>query len=134
MSKGTDKNADKRDHRIPKIKIFDDCIAIIPANNVIFIDELLAYLPICKSTFYEYFPEGSDFSDRIKEEIFRNRVIKKAEIREKWKNSDNASTSICLYKLLATKNELDIINDANNPQNIIDKENRTVHITVGQKE
>jgi len=92
--------------------LFAEAKKAIVENDVIFFDELVAYLPLCKTSLYAHFPAASDEMNVLKGLIGENRVSKKRDLRKKWMNSDNASTQICLYKLMSTAEERDILTDS----------------------
>lgn len=94
-----------------KKKILEKAKLVIEKESVIFIEELVAYLPISKTTLYEFFPVGSDELDMLKSLIDANKTKTKADLRRKWKVSDNATLNIALYKLTATKEEHDLLAD-----------------------
>ena len=45
------------------------------------------------------------YADFIKEELEKNRVAIKANLRKKWYDSDNATLQIALMKLISTDDE-----------------------------
>ena len=75
--------------------------------KLIWIEEVLSYLPCSKQTFYDH---GLDKLDTIKAAILKNRTDLKVGMRKKWYDSDNATTQIALYKLIGTDDESDRIN------------------------
>jgi len=80
----------------------EKALEAIKEHDIIFIDELVAYLPCSKSTFYEH---KLDKSDELKEAIEKKRTETKQTLRKKWKDSDNATLQMGLYKLLASDPE-----------------------------
>jgi len=79
----------------------------IAKYKLIWIEEVLSYLPCSKQTFYDH---GLDKVDTIKAAILKNRNDLKVGLRKKWYESDNATTQIALYKLIGTDDESDRIN------------------------
>lgn len=75
----------------------------IKEHGLIFIEEVISYLPCASSTFYDHELEKSE---AIKEAINFNKVSKKAKLRKNWEHSENATLNISLYKLLANEEEL----------------------------
>ena len=75
--------------------------------KLIWIEEIVSYLPRSKQTFYDH---GLDKLDTIKDAILKNRNDLKVGLRKKWYESDNATTQIALYKLIGTDDESDRIN------------------------
>ena len=75
--------------------------------KLIWIEEIVSYLPCSKQTFYDH---GLDKLDTIKDAILKNRNDLKVGLRKKWYESENATTQIALYKLIGTDEESDRIN------------------------
>jgi hypothetical protein len=75
----------------------------IKEHGLVFIEEVVSFLPCSKPTFYEH---GLNESNAIKEAIEYNKVSKKAKLRKNWEHSENATLNISLYKLLANEEEL----------------------------
>lgn len=94
-----------------KQEILEQCREIIPTEGVIFVEELVAWLPISKTTLYEMFPPKSNELDELKGLINQNKIKTKTMLRRKWANTDNATLNIALYKLTATKEEHDLLAD-----------------------
>lgn len=88
-----------------KDKLFEQALQIAKDKRLIFIDEIVAYLPISRETFYTYWPLGSDNLDKIKRVINDNKIEIKQGLREKWYESDNATLQMALYKLTAREEE-----------------------------
>lgn len=74
--------------------------------NILFITDLVAFLPISRATFYNY---GLDKLDILKEEIDNNRIRTKQALRAKWANSKSPALQIALYRMIATKEEKEAI-------------------------
>jgi hypothetical protein len=98
-----------------KQDLINQSVEVIKQNDIIFIEELISYLPCSSKTFYNY--ELHNLQS-IKEQIEKNRVMKKVELRAKWYKSENATLQIALYKLLATTEEYSkLTNSYSNQQN-----------------
>lgn len=89
-------------------KLVQKCLEIIKEKTILFITDLVAYLPISRATFYNY---GLDKLDILKDAIEKNRIVAKQGCRAKWYNSDNATLQIALYKLIATDEERNILSN-----------------------
>lgn len=89
-------------------KLVQMCLDIIknPNINILFITDLVAFLPISRATFYNY---GLDKLDTLKEEIENNRIKTKQALRAKWANSKSPALQIALYRMIATKEEKEAI-------------------------
>lgn len=77
-------------------------LKVIKEHNLIFIEDVVAYLPCSKPTFYAH---SLNESDELKELLEQNKIRTKTELREKWYESSNATLQMALYKLLATQQE-----------------------------
>ena len=95
-----------------KNEIFERAKEILKKDvDVVFIEDVAIEIGISKTTFYEYFPPKSDELNEIKELILINRSTTKKFLRNKWKDSDNATLNVCLYKLLSTEEERELLSD-----------------------
>lgn len=83
-------------------KLEEQALQAIKDNNLFFINDLTAYLPCSRQTFYTL---GLDKLDTIKDALENNRLKTKNGLRSKWYKSDNATMTVALYKLLADDNE-----------------------------
>ena len=88
-----------------KLELFNQAKRVTQENNLFFVDDIIAYLPCSKSTFYEFYPDGSDELDKLKGILESNRVILKVGMRKKWNDSDNATLQLSLMKLVCTDDE-----------------------------
>ena len=77
----------------------------IKEHGLYFIEDVVAYLPCSKPTFYEHFPNESNDYKSIVELLEENRINDKVSMRKKWKDSDNATLQMGLMKLLSTDEE-----------------------------
>jgi len=102
--------------------IFEKAKNIAKEKQLIWIYEIIAYLPVSESTFYEYFPGNSEKLEGIKEILEDNKVEIKSELRRKWRDSDNPTLQIALYRLTSESEEHKKLN-----QSYVD------HTTGGEK-
>jgi len=86
-------------------KIFEQSKSVIKKHGLFFIEDVVAYLPIAKKTFYEYFPLESNESNTLKELLETNKITVKVAIREKLQKGNRAAELIALYKLICTDDE-----------------------------
>lgn len=104
-------------------ELVEKSLKAIEQYGIHFIDDVIVHLPCSRATFYNH---GLDKLDLIKDAIDANKIKLKTNLRKKWYESDNPTTQIALYKLLANQNELKaltnqtISGDADNPINISD--------------
>lgn len=85
-------------------KIFKQAQDVIREHNLFFIDDIVAWLPIGRSTFYEYFPMDSDKMDILKKMLEDNKVRMKTSIRAKLYKGKGADL-IALYKMICSDEE-----------------------------
>jgi hypothetical protein len=88
-----------------KSKIFEQAKEAIQKNKLFFMDEVPDFLPCSRSTFYEYFPDGSDELDTFKSLIAINKTEIKTSLRSKWYKSNAPALQLALYKLIASPDE-----------------------------
>lgn len=89
-----------------KQKIFEQAKEMIVKHKLFFIEDIVAFLPIVKKTFYEYFPVESNESNELKDLLELNRVELKVSMRSKWYKSNSPALQMALMKLIATPEEL----------------------------
>ena len=83
-------------------KLRKKALEAIKANGLVFVYEVFSFIGISKQTFYDH---HLDESDEINTALAVNRNKIKASLRSKWYNSDNATTQIALYRLIANDEE-----------------------------
>lgn len=85
-------------------------------------EDIVAFLPISKKTFYEFFPLESNESNELKELLETNRTELKVSMRSKWYKSNAPALQMALMKLIATPDELKRLsmqyNENNNTHNV----------------
>jgi hypothetical protein len=86
--------------------LFNTAIEQINKNKLFFIEDIIAYLPCRKSTFYDHFPNDSDNYKRMFEALEKNRTELKVSMRSKWYKSNAPALQMALMKLIATPDEL----------------------------
>ena len=89
-----------------KKKLYQQAVDAITKNKLIFVEEVVAYLPCVKSVFYSYFPPDSNESNELKELIEINKISIKKDLRDKWAVGENATLQLALYKLSSSEEEL----------------------------
>lgn len=103
-------------------EIFEQSKKLIVKHKLLFIQDVVDFLPITRQTFYRYFPLESEEMQEIKKLIDENKISIKSNLRAKWYNSDNATLQLALYRLVADSEEHRMLN-----QHYID------HTTNGDK-
>ena len=86
-------------------KIFEQAKEAIEKYKLFFIEDVVAWLPVARSTFWEWFPDKSDEMDALKEMLEKNKVEVKSALRSKWFKGNNPLTQMALYKLIGTEEE-----------------------------
>jgi len=77
-------------------------IKAIKKENLIFIEEVVSFLPCSKPTFYEH---KLNELDSIKDLLDNNKASIKTGLRNKWYKSDNATVQIALMRLVCSDAE-----------------------------
>jgi AcrR family transcriptional regulator len=90
-------------------KIFEQAKDVIVKNKLFFIEDIVAFLPCSKSTFYEHFPNESDLYKKLVELLETNRTELKVSMRSKWYKSNAPALQMALMKLLSTPEELRLL-------------------------
>jgi pantothenate kinase-related protein Tda10 len=85
-----------------KKKIFEQAMEAIEKHKLFFIDDIVAFLPIAKSTFYEWKMEQSE---ELKASLEKNRTELKVSMRSKWYKSNAPALQMALMKLICNDDE-----------------------------
>ena len=96
--------------RYNKNKIYEQAEKAIKENNLFFIEDIVAWLPISKPTFYEYFPIDSYEINNLKELLDINKTKTKSAIRAKLFKGEKAAELLALYRLICTPEEHRLLN------------------------
>ena len=86
-----------------KQKIFEQAKEVIVKHKLFFIDDICAFLPISRTTFYDW---EFDKSDELKGLLETNRTELKVSMRSKWYKSNAPALQMALMKLIASPEEL----------------------------
>jgi hypothetical protein len=89
-----------------KIKIFEQAKEAIVKHKLFFVEDIIAFIPISKQTFYDYYPINSDELDTLKTLLETNRTTLKVSMRSKWFMSNAPALQMALMKLISTPEEL----------------------------
>lgn len=98
-----EKAAEEKQKRIEALHI--KAIEASKKKGVYFIEDVIAFLPIGKTSFYEYWKIGSNEMNVIVEILDENKISMKVKIREKLAAGSKAPELVALYKLLASDDE-----------------------------
>ena len=77
-------------------------LKVIKEKLLIFIDDIVVYLPCNRATFYNH---NLDKLDTIKDALEFNKTETKIKLRTKWQESDNATLQIALMRLICNDAE-----------------------------
>lgn len=89
-----------------RLKIFEQAKEVIVKHKLFFVEDIVAFIPCSKQTFYEFFPVQSDELDSLKMLLETNRTTLKVSMRSKWYTSNAPALQMALMKLIATPEEL----------------------------
>ena len=88
-----------------KKKIYEQAKEAIEKNNLFFIEDIVAWLPCDKTTFYRFFKPDCNEYNTLKTMLDTNKIKTKSSIRAKLYKSDKAGELLALYKLIGTEEE-----------------------------
>jgi hypothetical protein len=89
-----------------RVKIFEQAKEVIVKHKLFFIEDIVAFLPCDKTTFYRFFePESNEYNE-LKGLLETNRITLKVSMRSKWYTSNAPALQMALMKLIATPEEL----------------------------
>jgi len=88
-----------------KLEIFKKAKEVTVKNKLFFIEDIVAFLPCDKTTFYRFFPTDCNEYNTLKELLEVNRVELKVSMRSKWYKSNAPVLQLSLYKMIATDEE-----------------------------
>ena len=86
-----------------KEEILEKAKEAIVEHRLFFIDDIVAFLPISRATFYNW---DFDKLDELKELLNQNRTELKVSMRSKWYKSNAPALQMALMKLIASPEEL----------------------------
>ena len=89
-----------------KNKIFEQAKEVIIKHKLFFVEDIVAFLPCAKPTFYDFFPPDSNELNELKGLLETNRTELKVSMRSKWYKSNAPALQMALMKLIATPEEL----------------------------
>ena len=89
-----------------RAKIFDQAKDVIVKHKLFFIEDIVAFLPCDKTTFYRFFEVGCNEYNELKDLLETNRTELKVSMRSKWYKSNAPALQMALMKLIANEDEL----------------------------
>lgn len=93
-------------------KLYKQAEEAIKKNNLFFVEDIVAFIPCAKPTFYERFPPGSNELNNLKALLEENKVRTKSSIRAKLWRSEKAAELLALYRLVSTPEEHRLLNQS----------------------
>lgn len=93
-----------------KKEIFEQAREAVEKNNLFFIEDIVAFIPCDKTTFYRFFPPESNEYNALKAALETNRIRTKSSIRAKLYTSSKAAELLALYRLICTPEERKLLN------------------------
>jgi hypothetical protein len=88
-----------------KQKIFEQAKEMIVKHKLFFIEDIVAFLPCDKTTFYRFFePESNEYNE-LKGLLETNRTELKVSMRSKWYKSNAPALQMALMKLICNDEE-----------------------------
>lgn len=91
-------------------KIYEQATEAINKNNLFFIEDVVAFLPCDKTTFYRFFPVGCNEYNTLRGMLEQNKIKTKSSIRAKLYKSEKAAELLALYRLICTPEEHRLLN------------------------
>lgn len=95
-----------------KKKIYIQALDAIEKNNLFFIEDIVAFLPCSKTTFYDFFPIDSNELNTIKGILEINKIKTKSSIRAKLYKSPKAGELLALYRMICSNEERQVLNQS----------------------
>lgn len=85
-----------------KADMIKQSLEAIEKNSLVFVEEIISFVPFSKRTFYDHkLHECDDITNSLQNQ----KVSVKAKLRKQWVDSKAPALQIALYKLLATEKE-----------------------------
>jgi hypothetical protein len=95
-----------------KKKLYLQAEEAIKKNNLFFVEDIVAFLPCDKTTFYRFFPVDCNEYNTLKDLLEQNKIKTKSGIRAKLWKSNKAAELLALYRLIATPEEHQKLNQS----------------------
>jgi len=88
-----------------KQKIFEQAKEMIVKHKLFFIEDIVAFLPCDKTTFYRFFEVDCNEYNELKGMLETNRTELKVSMRSKWYKSNAPALQMALMKLICNDEE-----------------------------
>lgn len=89
--------------------MIEQAVKAIEEHQLIYIEEIIAFVPWTKKTLYQ---KKLHESNAIKKAINESKIKTKSHLRKNWRQSENPTLQIALYKLIGTEEETEKLNGA----------------------
>ena len=86
-------------------KIFEQAKEMIVKHKLFFVEDIVAFLPCDKTTFYRFFEVNCNKYNELKDLLETNRTELKVSMRSKWYKSNAPALQMALMKLICTDEE-----------------------------
>lgn len=93
-------------------ELYKLAVKYIESEELYFMEDVIALLGISKPAFYDHFKVDSNEINYFKELLRKNKSSAKVAMRKKWKDSENASLQMGLYKLIGSDMERKRLNSS----------------------
>ena len=103
-------------------------LEVIEKHKLVFSDDIFAYVPFSRATFYN---KELEKLDAIKDALYANKVKMKQGMKAKWYKSENATLQVALYKLIGTDEEAHRLNGSHQK---IDQKSEVTTYTPEERE
>lgn len=103
----------------------------IEKEKLVFVDEIMAFMPCCYATYYNHELEKLD---TIKKAVNKNKIEIKHGIRKDWAEEGNATEKVALYKILGNEDERDALNGSSKPHDNGPLQLEIIDKTIKKKE
>jgi hypothetical protein len=88
-----------------RVKIYEQAKEVITKHNLFFIEDIVAFIPCDKTTFYRFFPLDCNEYNELKDLLETNKIKTKSSIRAKLYKGEKAAELLALYKLICSDEE-----------------------------
>lgn len=86
-------------------ELFKQAKEIIVREEAVFMGEVISFIGCARATFYKYIQDKSEEMQELDRLLTLNKVAVKQELRKKWRESDNATLQLALYRLCSDEEE-----------------------------
>jgi len=110
---------------------YKEALKSIEEHNLYFISDVIAWLGITEPTFYDWWKVGSKELKAIKSALNDNKIKAKVSLRKKWKDGENPTLQLALYKIIGSEEEAHRLNGSKQELNAT---NTNINVTPTKEE